>query len=77
METKQSKFKPLFYVKREDGKVVVVAGKAQIMPYEFDNFEEAEKYLVKQPYDVMIYLISTLMYYEKESQNQKDMEQDC
>ncbi len=74
METKQSKFKPLFLVKKENDKVVVVAGKAQIMPYEFDSFNEAEKYLVEQPYDVVIYLISTLMYYEKESQNQKVVE---
>lgn len=74
METKESKFKPLFLVKREDGKVVVVAGKAQIMPYEFNNFTEAEKYLESQPYDVTIYLISTLLYYEKETQNNKSME---
>lgn len=74
METKQSKFKPLILVKRDDDKVVVVAGKAQIMPYEFKNFEDAEEYLKKQPYDVTIYLISTLMYYEKERRNEKVVE---
>lgn len=73
MVTKPSKFKPFQLItKDETKKVVIVAGHTQVCPYEFDNVNQAEKYLHEQPYEMCINLISVLLYYQNQENNEKE-----
>lgn len=72
METRPSKHKPLMLVKREDGKVVIIVGNVQATSQVFNNFEDAEEYLSTYTYEMVINLVSILLYYEKIDKKQDE-----
>lgn len=78
MKIKPSKFKPFMLVTTENEEtkkesVKIVAGNTQCSPMEFENEEDAEKYLTEQPYEMFTNLYSIFKYYE--SQNKKSVKQ--
>lgn len=66
-QMKRSKTECFYFVKNEEGKIVIVCAGMQASRKTFDTFEQAEKYVNSKPYELIFNTFSIMFkLYEDE-----------
>lgn len=61
----------IFNLVKKDEKVVITVGNYRVSKHEFNTFEEADEYIAKRPYDLIINLSSLAMHLELNKNKEK------